>query len=249
MSILSQRQTGLPDHTQLPESDGAFVENFQELPQQMLLTDSLLPVLNCLRPDGQFAIGHDSGIYWRHTDPPLRGALAPYWFLVLGVPALLDGQIRRSYVLWQEQVPPLVVLEFVSGDGSEERDRTPGEGKFWGYEQRIRPAYYGIYEVNPGRIEMYQAIRHQFPIMEPNANGRYPIAELGVELGIWKGFFATFDLPWMRWWDNQGNLLLTGREQAEQERARAEAYRHRSERLAARLRALGIDPDAVNGAS
>ncbi|MBD2134709.1 Uma2 family endonuclease, partial [Sphaerospermopsis sp. FACHB-1094] len=28
----------LPDHTQLPESDGTFVKNFQEHPQSILLT-------------------------------------------------------------------------------------------------------------------------------------------------------------------------------------------------------------------
>ena len=41
------------------------------------------------------------------------------------VPRLLDGQMRRSYVLWIEGATPLVVLEYVSGDGIEERDRTP----------------------------------------------------------------------------------------------------------------------------
>jgi hypothetical protein len=34
--------TSLPDHTQLPDSDGAFVKNFQEHPQSILLTDSIL---------------------------------------------------------------------------------------------------------------------------------------------------------------------------------------------------------------
>ena len=30
----------------------------------------------------------------------------------------LDGELRRSYVLWQEHVPPQVVVEFVSGTGA-----------------------------------------------------------------------------------------------------------------------------------
>jgi hypothetical protein len=54
-----------PDHTQLPESDGTFVKNFQEHPQSIILTDSLGPVLQQLHPDGQYAIGQDCGIYWR----------------------------------------------------------------------------------------------------------------------------------------------------------------------------------------
>jgi hypothetical protein len=34
--------THLPDHNELPESDGTFVKNFQEHPQSILLTDSIL---------------------------------------------------------------------------------------------------------------------------------------------------------------------------------------------------------------
>lgn len=34
-----------PDHTQLAESDGTFVKNFQEHPQSIILTDSIGPVL------------------------------------------------------------------------------------------------------------------------------------------------------------------------------------------------------------
>lgn len=115
----------LPDHTQLPDSDGTFVKNLHEHPQSILITDSIKPVLEQRHPDGQYCIGQDSGIYWRLTDPPEKGAEAPDWFYVPNVPPTLDGKMRRSYVLWKEYVAPLIVLEFVSGDGSEERDKTP----------------------------------------------------------------------------------------------------------------------------
>ena len=151
--------TGLPpafpDRTQLPESDGTFAKNFQEHPQSILLTDSLESTLQTLHPDGQYAIGQDSGIYWRETDPPERGAEAPDWFYVPNVPPLLDGEIRRSYVIWREYMVPLIAIELASGDGSEERDNTPlsrlpecitqKPGKFWVYEQIIRIPYYAIY--------------------------------------------------------------------------------------------------------
>src|SRR5579884_3647783 len=219
----------LPDHTQLPESDGTFVHNFQEHPQSVLLSDSLLPVLQQRHPDGRYCIGQDCGIYWQLTDPPERGAIAPDWFYVPNVPATLAGQMRRSYVLWQELAAPLILLEFVSGNGSEERDRTPHEGKFWIYEHVIRPGFYGIYEVNPGRIEMYHYVEDRFELLPANERGHYPIRQLGVEVGIWPGQFQNVELPWLRWWDDQGRLLLTGHE--------------RAERLAARLRELGINPD------
>ena len=104
----------LVDHRNLPDTDGT-VQNFQQQPQNDLLTSSLLPSLHQLYPDGMFAIGHDSGIYWRQTQPPLDGCKAPDWFLVPGVPPLLNGESRRSYVLWQEGVRPLIVMEFGHG--------------------------------------------------------------------------------------------------------------------------------------
>ncbi|MCL1490503.1 MAG: hypothetical protein M1G31_07070 [Pseudanabaena sp. Salubria-1] len=52
----------LPDHTQLPDSDGTFVKNFQEHTQSILLTDSIEPHLQKQHPDGQYAIGQDSGV-------------------------------------------------------------------------------------------------------------------------------------------------------------------------------------------
>jgi hypothetical protein len=47
------------------------------------------------------------------------------------------------------------LLEFVSGTGAEERDKTPWTGKFWIYERVIRPAFYGIYEVTKASVEIY----------------------------------------------------------------------------------------------
>ncbi|NEP59545.1 MAG: Uma2 family endonuclease, partial [Symploca sp. SIO2G7] len=210
----------LPDHTQLPESDGTFVKNFQEHPQSVLLTDSIRPVLQQLHPDGQYRIGQDCGIYWRLTEPPERGAEAPDWFYVPHIPPLLDGEMRRSYVLWKEYVAPLIVLEFVSGDGLEERDKTPPSlndqeekqkaGKFWVYEQAIRVPFYGIYEVKNASVEMYHLVEGSYQLLSSNERGHYPIPAMGVELGIWQGEYDEVKLPWLRWWDNQGNLLLTG---------------------------------------
>jgi len=232
----------LPDHTQLPESDGTFVRNFQEHPQSILLTDSIEPILQKHHPDGQYAIGQDSGIYWRITEPPEKGAEAPDWFYVPNVPPVLNGIPRRSYVLWQEFIAPLIILEFVSGNGAEERDKTPWTGKFFIYEQVIRPAFYGIYEVKHARVEFYKFVGNQFELLTPNDRGHYPIAPLGIEIGIWQGLYQNMELPWLRWWDDQGNLLLAGSERAALESQRADLETQRADRLLAQLRAAGIEP-------
>lgn len=74
---------------------------------------------------------------------------------------------------------------------------------------------------------------------------------MGVELGLWQGVYQNVELPWLRWWNLQGNLLLIGDERAEQERERAqeeceraERERERADRLAAQLRSLGVEPEA-----
>jgi len=263
-----------PDHTRLPDSDGAIVENYQQLPLATALMESIKPVLDAIHPDGQYAMASDSGIYWKFTDPPLKGCKAPDWYYVPGVPpGGPDGApFRRSYVLWKELVPPLIVLEFVSGDGSEERDTTPNSGKFWVYERAIRAKYYGIFESELERIEMHERVDGLYRPMTPNARGRFPILELGIELGPWHGVLFGMDLFWMRWFDADGVLLPSDSERAgqnadratreadratreadratrEADRATREADRatreaDRAERLAAQLRALGIEPEA-----
>ncbi len=267
----------LPDHTQLPESDGTFVKNFQEHPQSILLTDSIRPTLDALHPDEHYCIGQDSGIYWRLTEPPQRGAEAPDWFYVPGVPPLLDGQMRRSYVLWKEVVAPLIAIEFVSGNGHEERDQTSPfadesseegakAGKFWVYEQAIRIPFYAIYEVKKAAVEVYELSGNHYRKCEPNQRGHYFIPPMGAELGIWQGRFGNQTLPWLRWWDSEGTLLLSGDERAEREKQRAEQETQRAEqemqraeqemqradqetqraeRMAAKLRELGINPDEI----
>lgn len=243
----------LPDHTQLPDSDGTFVKNFQEHPQSIVLTSSIEPVLQKLHPDGNYCIGQDSGIYWRLTEPPEKGAEAPDWFYVPNVPPKLNGEYRRSYVLWKEFVAPLIAIEFVSGNGAEERDATPPSetekaGKFWVYEQAIRIPFYAIFEARKALLEVYRLVDGSYQKIQPNERGHFAIPPMGVELGL----IEDDGVPWIRWWDEAGNLLLTGDERAiveKQARLQAEEIvqqeRQQKEKLAAYLRSLGINPDDI----
>jgi len=250
----------LPDHKQLPDSDGTFVKNFQEHPQSIVLTSSIEPILEKLHPDGHYCIGQDSGIYWRMMEPPEKGAEAPDWFYVPNVPPMLDGEYRRSYVLWKEYVAPLIAIEFVSGNGAEERDATPPSetekaGKFWVYEQAIRIPFYVIFDGFRDNLEAYHLLDGRYVKMPPNDRGHYAIAPMGVELGL----ILDNGVSWLRWWDESGNLLLTGDERAVQAEAIADQQKaianratlaqqqaeQKAQRLAERLRALGYDPEDI----
>jgi Uma2 family endonuclease len=264
----------LPDHKQLPDSDGTFVKNFQEHPQSIVLTSSIAPVLEKLHPEGRYCIGQDSGIYWRMMEPPEKGAEAPDWFYVPNVSPLLDGEYRRSYVLWKEFVAPLIAIEFVSGNGSDERDVTPPSetekaGKFWVYEQAIRIPFYVIFDGWRDNLEVFHLVDGRYVKIQTNDRGHYPIPPMGVEIGLQQAGTTS----WLRWWDESGNLLLTGDERAiaeKQARLGAEAIadqqrliadqaslaqqkaeaiadkeRQQKEKLATYLRSMGINPDEI----
>jgi len=249
-----------PDHKHLPEKDGSIVNNYQEHPQSALLAEILTPRLREIQPDGNFSMGADSGIYWRHAQQPLDGCKSPDWFCVLGVPPLLNGELRRSYVLWMEAVAPLLIVEYVSGDGSDERDKTPLTGKFWVYERGIRAPFYAIFDGFRRTLEVHHLNGGGYHPVEANEQGRYPIAPLRIELGLWRGRFWEQDATWLRAWDATTKQMLPGateraelaedlldetRQLLQEETERAENERKRALRLAAKLRALGVDPDAA----
>ncbi|MBE9010622.1 Uma2 family endonuclease [Pseudanabaenaceae cyanobacterium LEGE 13415] len=86
------------------------------------------------------------------------------------------------------------------------------------------------------------------------------LEEVGLGLTLWSGQFEEeITRLWLRWCDQSGQVIPTGAERAELEQQRAEIERQRAEderlradeaetkaqRLAERLRAMGIDPDEV----
>ncbi len=257
----------LPGHRELPEENDEIVENFREAPQGVILDQGIWAILETRHPDRHFAIGHDCGIYWKLANPLYRGAVCPDWCYIPGVPPQLDGHYRRSYVLWKEHVKPLILIEYASDDGSKERDRTPYEGKFWIYEQAVQGAYYAIFVVETGELEVHKLQRDQYRRIAPNKRGHFPIEPLGLELGVWHGLFGNEIAPWLRWYDSDGKMRLLAEERIEQEfrraenekrkakllkskaeeqQLRAEEQQRRAEQLAAKLRELGVDPDAID---
>ncbi|MDY3555500.1 Uma2 family endonuclease [Gemmata sp. JC717] len=256
-----------PTHLDLPETDGKPVENAFEHPQSALLSDVLLPVLTRLHPDDNYFVGADTGIYWYHAKPnPLDGCKSPDWYYVPNVPRLLGGELRRSYVYFQEGSNPLVVVEYVSGSGDDERDRTPITGKFWVYEHAIAATFYVIWDTPRNVLEVYELIRGSYRRLDADANGWVRIRDMDISLGLWHGEYHGYTTNWLRAWDREGHMLPTAGERAEAQRRRAEAEKRRAEaekqraetekqraetekqraeKLAARLRALGVDPDSV----
>ncbi|MDY6781217.1 MAG: Uma2 family endonuclease [Cyanobacteriota bacterium] len=172
---------------------------------------------------------------------------APDWFFVNGVRELAPRGNLKSYTPHLEGEIPTLVMEFLS---EKERDeysvkRTHPPGKWLFYEQILKVATYIIFEPKGGLLQVYRLRGERYERETLDAQGRHWIEEMGLYLGTWRGEKEGRNNHWLRWWDEQGNLLLWGVELLQQERQRAETERQRAEKLAAYLRQQGIDPDEL----
>lgn len=170
---------------------------------------------------------------------------APDWLYIPHVYPTNEGVIRRSYTPYQEGSAIGIVMEFLSDtDGGEFSVRsTPPYGKLYFYEQILQVPVYVTYDPYAQNLEVRVLQDGQYVIQPKNELGRVWIAELNLFLGVWTGTRLLTTTSWLRWWDQNGNLLLWSSEKAEQESQRAERESQRAEALAAKLRELGINPD------
>ncbi|OUC13193.1 MAG: hypothetical protein B0A82_18810 [Alkalinema sp. CACIAM 70d] len=178
----------------------------------------------------------------------------PDWFLVVGVPRLYQGKTTRSsYVTWDEQVNPVMAIEFLS-PGTEAEDlgpfasrppspATPGKppSKFTVYEQILQIPNYLVFNETDRRLRYFRLVDGQYEeqAIAP-CNPLIWIPEIKLGLGLWTGTFRGIPQEWLRWCDAQGNWLLT---EAEIERLAKERERLARSRLEAYLRSQGINPD------
>lgn len=213
------------DH--LITEDDAPVDNIFCERQQRLLVESLHSSWAGPGEGRPFLALTNVGLFYSVRQPPL----VPDVLVSLDVEAPADvwSKPNRSYFVWEYGKPPDVVIEIVSNREGGEVDR-----KLRDYA-RIRVDYYVIFDpagqLGGGPLRVY---RWQEGLYRPSEGWELPAVGLGLTL--WPGVYEGLEQTWLRWCDRDGRLILTGEERAEQEHKRAE-------RLAARLRALGLEPD------
>jgi Uma2 family endonuclease len=169
----------------------------------------------------------------------------PDWFGVLGVSRLYDKQdLRLSYVIWQEGVAPFVAVELLSPGTEKEdlgrnlRDASHPPNKWTVYEQILRIPYYFVFNRYTDELQAFGLVQESYQPLSPEGPGIWlEKAQLG--LGLWQGCYQGIERLWLRWYDRDSQWILTP---MEQEAQRAEREKARGDRLAARLRELGIDP-------
>lgn len=162
---------------------------------------------------------------------------APDWAYISRITVPRE-QVNRSYTPQLQGEIPAIVMEFLSDSegGEYSIKETYPPGKFFFYEHILQVPNYAIFEPQTGTLELYQLNdEKKYKLQSPNEQNRFWIPEMQLFLGVWQGNRENRNSFWLRWWDEQGNLLLWGSEIVEQERQRVE-------RLAAQLRAAGIEP-------
>jgi Uma2 family endonuclease len=222
----------VPDANQLVTEDDTPVDNFASEKQQRLLVGSLYSSLQ----NQTFLAAANVGVYYTDLQPPI----VPDIFLSLDaqVPEKWWEKNNRCYMVWRFGKPPEVVMEIVSNKEGDELGK-----KLEIYEQ-MRASYYIVYDPNQQLGE--QVIR----VYELRGRRYFETSEtwleqVGLGLTLWSGAFEGRQDNWLRWCYQDGTILPTGDERAEQEKQRAEQAEQRAQLLAERLRAMGIDPDSL----
>ncbi len=251
-AVIEVQQAEIPVVTLLPEElpkveeliteDDTPVDSFPSEKQQRLLTEPLYSSWAGPGEGRSFLVAANVGLFASVREPPL----VPDVFLSLDVRVPEDwwSKRRRTYFFWEFGKPPEVVSESVSNQEGGETDT-----KMRSYA-RLGIPYYVIYDpleqVQEGVLRAYELT----PWREYVETSPERLTGVGLGLTLWHGTFEGKEDVWLRWQDEEGNLILTGaeraaleRQRAEQAEQRAERERQRAERLAAQLRALGVEPE------
>lgn len=226
----------LPPPTNLIFDDGEPLEtNRHRIAMNVLIRS----VQQALGDRSDFFAGGNMFVYYSLEQAMNRDFRGPDFFVALDV---VGDRERQGWVVWEEQGHyPDVIVELLSPstptvDKSIKKDL---------YERVFRTADYFIFDpFDPTSLAGWHLVGRQYQPLWANERGWLWCESLNLWLGTWEGRIdrepANGDCFWLRFYDPNYNLVLLPEELAQRQ---AEQERHRSERLAARLRELGEDPD------
>ena len=209
-----------PDVYQLITEDDEPVDNLPSEKQQRLLTETLYSSWAGPGDGRPFLAAANVGVFYLARRP----AVVPDVFLSLDVEVPEDWWERehRSYFLWEFGKPPDLAIEIVSNtEGAED-----GEKKL--KYARMRVPYYVILDpvcqIMPEILTVYRLQDYEY---EKQETLQFPHLKLGLKL--WDGKYEGKQATWLRWVDEMGNMILSGKERADQERQIADQERQRAE--------------------
>jgi Uma2 family endonuclease len=214
----------------LPYEDGEVLEtNWHRNGMNQLIDTIMLSWKGCER----FFVGGNMFVYFDPNQVKKYNFRGPDFFVVKNVDP--DPE-RKSWVIWDEDYRvPNVVIELSSPST---KDADFGEKKDQ-YEQMLKVKDYFIYDPDSKKLVGWRLHGGVYVELKPNNKGWLWCEELRLWVGIHKSWYHNQEAYFVRFFDKNGQLLLNSKELTEQER-------QAKEKLAAKLRELGIDPDTLS---
>jgi Uma2 family endonuclease len=259
----------LPTAEELPCSDETPVDNQlqNDIPNLLL---SLLAFIWAERDDWYFGV--DMGVYYNPDEPAIvpDGFLAVGVKHDTGERGRLSYVLwEEAYTM------PLLALEVISEKYNGEYEDKLTDYQTLGilYYAIYNPfsGRRGRFK-NRGRLEVYCLVAGKYELLA-SENNRVWLPDLGLALGYEQGEHIAWNREWLYWYDQSGNRYLTAEERAieaeaiatqerliaqqerlakqeaeaiaTQERLAKQEAEQKAQRLADRLRALGINPDEM----
>jgi Uma2 family endonuclease len=242
--------------TDLIYDDGVPLESNRHRIAMNVLIDSSLTLLK--DQPNTFA-GGNMFVYYSSKQVKNQDFRGPDFFVALDVEHDHD---RKTWTVWEENGRyPDAIVELMSPSTT----RVDLNEKKHIYERIFRTTSYFVYNpFIPNSFQGWQLDNAQrYQPLTPNENAWLWCEPLGVWFGLWEGQLrkepGKGTCQWLRMFDTEGKLILLQEEfsaiernraeeernRAEEERQRADDAQQKAERLAARLRELGEDPDNV----
>ena len=208
----------------------------------------IILLLNCLewlwRDKNDFYAAGNLTIYYSQNQRRNEDFRGPDFFVVLDT----ERKTRKSWVIWEEEGKyPNFILEILS-DSTANVDRNLKKKL---YQNTFRTPDYFWFDPYSLEFAGFHLLDGKYQAIEPNEQGHLWSQQLELYLGIHQGL--------LRFFTANGELVPTPEEQADSEREQKEYEREqkeyereqkeiaqqKAEKLAAKLRELNIDPDAI----
>lgn len=171
--------------------------------------------------------GGNMFIYFSDRQARNRDFRGPDFFVVLNV----DGRRDRKYWLtWEEEGRyPDMIVELLSARTATV-DRTTKKEL---YAKTFRTRNYFYYDPDKEELKGFHLVDGEYQDLQPNQHKWLWCEVLGLWVGTWRGVYQGHEHLWLRFYDENGNLVLTGEEaekvHAAVEQQRAEEARQRAE--------------------
>ncbi|NES25505.1 MAG: Uma2 family endonuclease [Symploca sp. SIO3E6] len=189
--------------------------------------DQIILLLQCLkllwRDRNDFYAAANLTIYYSPNQLKSEFFRGPDFFVVLDA----ERKTRKSWVVWEEEGKyPHVIVEVLS-PSTAETDKTTKKKI---YQDTFRTPDYFLFDPEDIELSGFHLVDGKYEKLIANERGHLWSQQLGLYLGIHNNF--------VRFFTPEGQLVPTPEEYAESEH-------QQKERLAAKLRELGIDPDTI----